>query len=736
MSNRLACAISFALAATAALPASAQSGGDYAQCRADALYDFYRSDLPKDGDRLAAAADVDADRVDVSDESRYVLEGNVRLERADQALATDQLSYSHDSQAWEADGDVRYQDRAVLVAAQRATGDLDADEALLEDSRYQLLTSRGNGVAARVALQGETARLDSVSYSTCDPDARAWELVADRVDLDQTTGVGVARGAKIRIGSVPVFYVPYLSFPIDDRRKTGFLYPRVGYSDSGGLDIAAPYYINIAPNLDATLIPRLYSDRGVMLGGEFRYLLGAHQGEFRGDFLPDDDEAGRDRSFVRFDHVGRLSPQWSVSAHIANVSDDRYFEDFGDSLSLSSIGILGSTAAVTGVGRYWNAQVELQDWQITDPFVPDTAEPFRVLPRATFDYVRPFGGDFIAGVETEAVRFDHADRPGGERVDLKPFAAWDFRRSYGFVRPELAFRYTGYQLDDDIVTPFGDSSPSRALPIASVDTGLYFERDTNWFGESTIQTLEPRLYYLYVPYEDQSDLPVFDTQELTFGFGQLFRDNRFTSADRQTDANQATLAVTSRLLSAETGVERLTASFGQIRYFDDQRVQLPGVPTNRAEGSAYVAELDARLSEAVSLGATLQWDPEPRKTELAALRGQWRFASGGVANAAYRYRRDFLEQIDLSGSYPVSDRWRLVGRYNYSLLDTTTLEAFAGVQWESCCLAVRVLGRHYLRNREGEKNNALYVELELKGLGSLGRRTEDFLRDAILGYQP
>jgi LPS-assembly protein len=483
--------------------------------------------------------------------------------------------------------------------------------------------------------------------------------------------------------------------------------------------------------------------RGAMLGAEFRYLSPTQRGELSGTWLPDDDQTGDDRGSIGLQHFGALGSHWNVQANLNHVSDDRYFEDFGDSLTAASTSLLESTVGVHGRGQYWNASVSAQSWEITDPFLPDGFEPFRRLPRLTFGYERPLHDSVVAGVRSEAVAFDHEERAGAQRYDFYPYVAFPFERAAGYVRPEFGFRHTAYQLDRDYDANFATRSPSRDTPIASLDAGLFFERNASLFGKRMLQTLEPRLYYLRVPYEAQDDLPIFDTQELTFSFEQLFRPNRFTGADRQTDANQATVALTTRLLEEASGRERLSASLGQIRYFSPQRVQLPGQAITDLDGSALVADLDLTLSDQWRVGISQQWDPDQELSDLSALRAQYRWNPRGVLNLAYRFRREqngaladqvALEQVDASFAAPISERWRLIGRWNYSLLDSSTLESVAGFEWESCCVAWRVLGRRYVRNREGEMNNGIYIELELKGLASLGRKSGELLERAILGY--
>lgn len=744
----LAHALLIATGTLAALPSAAverrrDDPATWALCKPNALFDFYRSDVPREGDRENSPAELSAERFDVGERKVYTLDGSVEIRRADQFIAADTLRYDTEAERYEAQGNVHYQDRGLLLGADRAEGELAEDRSTLKQVRYQLLEARGNGRADTAIVQGETSVLDRVAYTTCDPGSTGWELRASRVDLDQAEGIGTARNATLRLGPVPILYLPYASFPIDERRRTGFLFPSIGSSQDSGIDVAAPYYINLAPNYDLTLTPRLLAKRGAMIASEFRYLTPNHRGEISGTWLPNDDRTGDDRSSFGFQHEGRLGPQWNVVANINTVSDDRYFEDFGDSLTAASTSLLESAAGVFGRGRYWRASLGAQDWTITDPFLPDGLEPFRRLPRLLYGYERPLQDWFVAGVRSEAVAFDHDVRPGATRYDLYPYLSFPIERAAWYLRPELGYRYTGYDLDREYLENFDSSSPSRGTPIASLDTGLIFERRAHLFGRNMLQTLEPRLYYLRVPYENQDDLPLFDTQELTFGFAQLFRSNRFTGADRQMDANQATVAITTRLLEESSGRERLSASLGQIRYFDPQRVQLPGVGYTDPEGSALVGDVELVLSDRWRVGLSQQWDPEDELSDLSAMRAQYRWGGAGVFNFAYRFRRETatalgnavaLEQIDTSFVVPIAERWRLIGRWNYSLLDESTLEALAGFEWESCCLAARVLTRHYVRNREGERNNGIYIELELKGLATLGRKSGELLERAILGY--
>ncbi len=704
---------------------------DWSLCRKNDLLDFYVADLPKEGERTLADTDIKGQQTNSSDGENYVLEGDASIQQLDQLIRADRFTYSRISTQWTAVGNVRYQDRDMLLSASEAKGTTDPNQATVSQVRYQLLSSRGNGRAASAVLADKDhATLDQATFSTCTLDSPGWEFRADDIELDQANGVGRAHDVTFRIGDVPVFWLPYASFPLDDRRKSGFLFPTLGYSNQRGLDIAAPYYLNLAPNFDATLTPRLMTQRGVMLGGQFRYLTDSNRGTVEAEWLPNDRDTDSRRSLIHWDDSTRFNANWGASVDISHVSDDRYFEDFGRSLNIAATTLLPSSAYFRGQGSWWKASLGGDEYQITDPTLPNSVEPYRRLPRATFDADHTLVGDLDAGIKSEYVSFSKDDAVDARRLDLYPYLAYPVEAAAWFVRPELGFRYTSYQIDRDL-----DKSPHRGTPIASLDAGLRFERALNFSGDGYTQTLEPRVYYLRVPYRDQDNLPLFDTQEVPFSFGQLFRSNRFVGADRQMDANNLTVAVTSRLIEDSTGTERVSASLGQIRYFDDQRVQLPGRTSTDFSGSTYVGELDLRISDRWRATFSNQWNPNSDQTDLSAVGIQNRFGNQGVFNLSYRFRRNLLEQADASLLIPLNPTWRLVGRWNYSMFDRKTLEAFAGIEHDSCCVAWRLLARRYVHNIERDTTNALYFEVEFKGIGSIGQQTGDFLRRAILGYQ-
>lgn len=708
-------------------------------CASPETLPVFNTDPVSTENREQTATEIQANDMNLEKEKVTVFEGNVVLQRSDQWMNTDKLTYTHENEQFVTEGPVRYQDRSVRLTAKQASGDQKKDTMSLQGVQYQFSNNLGNGVAQEAVMHGETGELDGATYSTCPPGQRQWEFSANHISIDQKTARGSATNATLRLGGVPVLWLPFISFPTDDRRRSGILSPTIGNDQRNGTDISVPIYWNIAPNFDATFTPRWLSERGLMLGTELRYLGSRSHGVLETTWLPDDDIRNRDRGMIEFDHFTAISPSWYFSTDINNVSDRNYFADFGQSLNATSISFLGSDLGVYGRGRNWSASASLQYWQIASPDLSFTNDnsPFHRLPRLQASWLQPLNTWAEFGVNSELVRYERdnnlGNSVGGTRIDVQPFLRMPFTGASWFVTPEIAWRFTRYNdVDASLLAPGADTSPQRSLPIVSLDAGMVFERDMQWGSENYLQTFEPRFYYLYVPYRDQDEFPVFDTRDLTFDWPALFRSNRFGGADRQSDANQATIAVTTRFYEQDSGRERFSASLGRITYFDDPRVI--GTLPMSSSGSAWVAQFDWTVSDNWNLGVTQQWDPGNQQNLLTGARTQVRWANGGLFNAAYRYRRDSLEQSDISFRIPVKQTWNLVGRWNYSIRDGSSLESLLGVEWKSCCVALRVLGRQYVRSFADKSNFGLYVELELNGLGSFGRDTEALLDNAILGY--
>jgi len=665
----------------------------------------------------SAPMTIDSEEFQAPDNAPLRFAENVRVEHQDQVLTTRELLYDRQTGRIDLPSWLTYQDRVMHLRAASGWVETERKRGRFEQIDYRFARGEGSGSADVIELLSETrAEVERFDFTTCDPERPDWQLKAGRVDLDMDKGRGVARHARLEFKGVPILYSPWLSFPLDDRRKTGLLYPRLGVSSNDGLDLSIPWYWNIAPKQDATLTPRWIQDRGFLLATEYRFLTDGQRGQVEFEWLPDDRKKDRDRYFGQFNYTAGLAANWRFNADLKRASDDDYFRDFGGDLSDAAVQFLRSSAALQGSGSGWSLEMMADVFQVLDEAVLDAREPYRRLPRVLLNIDRPVFKGVEFRLDSELVHFDRDQGVTGLRLDAHPRLRYNWLRPYGFLRPELGLRATGYALDG--VEADADR-PTRTTPIVSLDGGLIFERTTSG---GRIQTLEPRVFYLYVPWRDQQNLPLFDTRELTFGFSQLFSPNRFSGPDRQGDANQLTTAVTSRLLSPKDGQSVLDFSLGQIFYFRDLEVGLDGSAARTEGTSATLAEISWRPARALAVSAGLQWDFNERETEVAQLGLSYRGTGARQAVFGYRFRRDRVDQVDFRLRWPLSANLNLIGRVNYSFQENEALELLAGFEYESCCWALRLMGREFIRSRESETRTAVFLELHLKGLGSLGRR--------------
>ncbi len=662
------------------------------------------------------------------------LHGDVLIRRGAQTLRADSVLYDDLSARLSASGAVSYTQGGFLIDGDSADMNLDSEIGALTQARYRYLPRHAHGNARLLLRDGPAlTRLAYASYTTCDRGDLDWELRARRVNLNHDTAVGSAWHVTLRFQDVPFFYFPYVNFPLNDERKTGLLVPSIGHSDETGLDFGAPFYWNIAPNYDATITPRVIERRGLMAMGEFRYLTARSGGTLNLEFLPDDSVYGDDRGLFAYRHGAHLAPRWRLDVDANYVSDERYLAELGGSLSAASTTHMERRADVRYDGEYATLLTRVQGFQTVDRDLPSAARPYQRLPQLLFNGLaptHPLGTDWQ--LDGEWVRFERDGSVTGARLDLEPAIALPISSAGYFFTPRIALRYTQYQLDNQAVG--APNSPERSVPLYSLDSGLYLERDTQLGGQDYVHTLEPRLFYLRVPRRDQDALPVFDTSAFDFSYAQLFRDNRYTSADRQGDTDQLSAAVTTRLLDRR-GAERLRAALGQIFYFRDREVTLPGEMTDTRNYSDMVGEISLRPGGAWTTTATLQWNPAADRIERGGMQFHWQPHARQIFNAGYRYRRDQLEQADLSVLWPLTPHWHVVGRWNYSLRERRPLETLAGVQYESCCWALRLSTRRYVNDAAGDSNQSFYLQLELKGLANIGNSVEDALERGILGYR-
>jgi len=673
------------------------------------------------------------------------LTGGVDVRRGGERVKTDRLTYDRNSGNLVSEGETWIERPQARLIGERALLNLETQQGRIEDLSYRFSGSANlRGTAEQAELVGPSlTRYRDLVYTTCPPGNNAWSLKASKLKLDQGKGIGVARNAQLRVKGVPLLYTPYLRFPIDDRRKSGFLPPTVGSSDESGFEVMTPYYWNIAPNIDATLSPRFFSERGLMLGTEFRYLTEHDEGEIDAEIIPNDskyDENGA-RWALSLEEEGFWLDRFSTQVDFSAVSDDDYLEDFGNGLDITSTRRLLQRGAVTYYGAGWSLLTAVEGYQTVDPDLLPERRPYGRLPQVLFS-LSPvdLSNGLVANLNAEYDYFDHNHVVHGQRLAAQSSLALPLRRSYGHLISRVSLNVSGYDLTD--TAPRQPTSPSHTIPTVEVDGKLVFERDARLFGEPTRQTLEPRLFYLYTPYVDQSETPVFDSAELDFNFANLFRSNRFTGRDRIGDANQVTTALTSRFLSTRTGAEMLRLSVGRILYFADRRVQILGPPEVTNE-SPVAGELSARVFDRWRAGASFEWDPAEGADQWGRRTLQLRYSgpeAKRLMNVAYRFDRgttieNRYETTDLSFRMPVSNEVEVVGRWLYSFDSDETADAFAGIEFGQCCWKLRVLGRHF-KNRAGSAGStSVMVQLELAGLGAFGSSVDSFLQREVYGYQ-
>ena len=674
---------------------------------------------------------LEADELEGVGESEVRARGNAVLTQDDRSLAADWIIFYPQSQDVFAEGNVVLRRDGDEVRGPSLNINLESFEGRMEAPRYELAINESRGRADEVVfLDRERSRATNATFSTCPVDRTDWYARVGDLSLDRSTNVGVARNATLVFQDVPILYTPWADFPLDGRRKTGFLPPIVGTTSQGGFDFTLPFYWNIAPNRDATLAPRYIARRGLMLNTEGRYLEPSFSGIAKADYLPSDNEADRDRYALLLQHTQRLMPRVTGGLDLQKVSDDDYFRDLANSVTLTSQTNLPRLGYLNYADRYWTAQAVMSDWQtLQDPNAPVTP-PYARLPQLVLNGRKAdLGLGFDGVLQTEAVAFDHPTLLNGNRYVAFPSLSYPLQSSFAYVKPKAGVHYTHYDLDE---TPGSLQSEDRTVPIYSVDAGMFFERDWEVFDRAMLQTLEPRLFYTYIPFRDQSQLPVFDSAEADFNFAQLFQENRFVGNDRIGDANQLTLALTSRLLDAETADERLRFSIGQVLRFSDQRVQLSR-PASTYNRSDLLASVGGRLSPQWYLDSLFQWDPEDTNFEKMNLYGRYQPEPGKVLNLGYRFTRETLEQVDISAQWPFLSRWQALLRYNYSLRDDRTLDALAGFEYDAGCWSLRFVFQRIATSTE-DTSNSFFLQLELTGLGKLGTDPISALRSSIPGF--
>lgn len=716
---------------------------DWSFCGTTTAYQPSIADQPLD---RSTPIDIYSDHATVHEQDTAILWGNVRLAHPGEILETPWLIYDLNFDMAQAQYGLRYRRGGLSLEGKEGFFDMEYSRGTINEVHYRLAERHARGTATTIQVEDrERSRYTEATYSTCPEGQDDWILQAQSLDLDQARGRGIGHHVTTYFKGVPLFYIPYLSFPISGKRESGFLIPSIGTSSRSGLDLRIPYYWNLAPNYDATLTTRLITRRGVQFNTEFRYLSALGSGQVDVEYLPHDQLDGEARGLFSFQHAGNITPRISSDVVFGAVSDDNYFHDLGNTLQLTSLSYLERRSDISYIGDGWSGLGRIQGFQTID-----NSRPFGRLPQLQVKFY-PSGKS--GGPEYSAIgeisNFYRATIDNGiannqnytgTRLWLQPSIAYPFNGLNGFFTPRLTLHQIYYTLQD--TAPGLPSTPSLTLPIFSLDSGLFLERNVTFGEQNFIQTLEPRIYYLYVPYKNQENLPIFDTTLLDFSFGQLFRENRFSGPDRLGDANQLAIAVTSRLLESSRGTQTLYGSLGQILYLRDRETTLDyGIDNttiankgNATSRSDVVAEVGLRLGKYWTGSSTVQWNQQQGQPEKRSLRLRYQSDQNHIFNFSYRNRRDLLEQTDISTAWPLNRQWRAIAHWNYSLQDRQTLESFAGLRYDSCCWALQIVGRRYVNLPGEDPKSDIILQLELKGLANIGERLDPFLSNNIFGY--
>ncbi|HLY51808.1 MAG TPA: LPS assembly protein LptD [Steroidobacteraceae bacterium] len=714
--------------------------------------------------------EISSDSADVSVEGKGALKGNVVVRQGDVELRANQMQIDKPDQSVRSDGRIDYSDPLIHLTG--AGGSYSAARgAEFRQAQFDMKQRAARGAADSMRLTPDgMLRLGDVFFTTCPAGThQAWDLKASSITLDTRNDVGTGRNARIDFFDVPLVYLPWVSFPLSSERKSGFLFPSIGNTSTSGVQLAAPYYWNIAPQADFTFQPVEYTKRGPDLGGDFRFLTADQHGELQWNFLPADQVFHGSRSRLQLDDVVELPAGLRLTVDAQSVSDTLYFQDFSQSPAGTSTSFLNRSADLSYRDDHWSIDAQAQQYQTIDTTLLDDERPYARVPRivANSDYTAL--GLIHYGFDSEIVNFQHSPSspglpplPTGWREDLSPGLSLDLAGPGYFFRPAAAWRATFYELADTL--PGASRSPSRNLPIGSLDTGLVFERETGSRDQRTL-TLEPRLLYLYVPYRNQDSLPVFDTGLPDLNPVELFRTNRYVGADRVSDANQLSVGITSRLLDTQTGKQFLAATFGQSYYFETPRVTLPGETPTTGKHSDMVAQLALTAFQNWGADAGVQWDPQNGRSERSQVNLQYKPQNDAVINLGYRYERfqqvpEFVQgvqlpctpgaapgtptgcdprgfdQVDGSGAWPIGHAWSLFAREVFDLRNHEELERFGGFEYRACCWRLRLGARRYVSTFTGARDTGIWLQLELAGLAGVGSASDTSLTEEIRGYTP
>jgi len=690
-----------------------------------------------------------SDNTEINYPSQLSYQGNVELIRGNTYINAQRAEIDRESNSFIASGNLHYQDNLITLTSDLLRSSLDGKNTELVNSKYWLNGQSINGKADKFrVINSRFLILDKALLTTCAGEQPDWSLRAKKITIDAAKERAIIRQATLEVFEVPVFYFPYLSLPISDKRASGLLYPSIGSSSNNGIDISVPYYWNIAPQYDLTLTPRIMTNHGLQLTSEFRYLVEDQRGLFNLEFLPSDKSADdSERYLFHWSHSGKIANNWRVAASYTKLSDDNYFNTIGSDYGSTSDNQITNYATFSYFKDNWTTAIKVQDIDVFG--TEDTL--YQLLPQLSFNsYNNTLAKYLEYDVFSEFSYFKNTSTSEDDaaRVHLEPILRLPIDYAAGSFTTELTLFQTWYQQKN--ATDSSNESISRTVPQLSINTNLNFERETSMFGRDYFQTIEPRIQYLYVPYQDQSDIGLYDTALLSEDYFGLFRSRRFSGLDRIADANQITLGVTNRFIDSNNQ-EKLKLSVGQIYYFSQSQTTLDGTEadSDTSSTSALAGEIDFRASDQWYFSGSVQFNEEYDAINQNKISLEYRRAHNKLIQISHRYVRDIsdsqVDQLGIQTVWPINNDWTFVGNYYRDINLHRTIESLIGLQYESCCWSIRLQAYRQLNTNYEDSSNTsasttfdtgVSFSFQIKGLGSQQKlQATEMLENGQFGYR-
>lgn len=658
--------------------------------------------------------------------------GNAIIKQGGQTIRADKLLLQEQSNELEATGNVRVEEDGNVMSGPALHYNRDTQSGELSEPEFYFVENAARGSAKQMHIvDKQHYNLDGATYTTCPAGNNDWLLRMGNLELDKVEQLGTATNAYVQFKGVPFIYTPWVDFPLTDARKSGFLSPDFGSTVKNGVEVTLPYYVNIAPNYDATLAPRYIAKRGTQFNNELRYLGAGYSGELHADTLQGDRISNINRSRFALRHAQAIGDGFSANLNFNRVADDAYFRDLGSAVAVTAQANLLQDASLNYLSPDWTVLARAQRYQtLQDPLAP-IAVPYARLPQVTATTQRNWN-DINFSLNNEFVAFKHPTLVGGNRLVSYPQASYPLVSEAAFyVTPKVGLHNSQYVLNSNNTTALPNAT--RSVPIVSLDSGVAFERETKVLADDYIQTLEPRAFYVYIPYRKQDLLPNFDSAQADFNFSQIFTENRFFGNDRIGDANQLTLATTTRIINHASGAERLKVTLAERFSFITPQVNLLTPANTSTAKSDVLMAVSSQASRQWHLDSEFQYNPNQTNIQRYNLGARYRPEPGKSLNVGYRFLRNTTRMVDVSTQWPVGGKWYAVGRWNYSYQDSRLLDSLAGLEYNQDCWTLRLVAQHFTTALQ-QTNTGFFVQLELNDFLQVGSDPLAVLRKSVPGY--